>query len=366
MVLSLALTVMAACPFEVLRDESVTPPGTALATNGAVFLSAPVALKVECDSAHLRLVEPDAIAPISFRVSPAPLRLTLEVPKPEVREADAAVRTSTWRRWTQWLQRVKGLRRNPAVVVIAEPRDAGESAFDALALLVWEQQRAAEAAGAQQKEADHAAHKPFTFGAPMRVGTVVSASAEFLFWSRNQLCVVQGELPDGKFVRCYDPKTAKWTARAGREKWPRDATAMVLSAGKPRAGLLYNGECLLTRDQDAWRLEELGLDLDALPDDDVQKTTAERRELEADCAGCPGMMCTREQECRDRGWGSGELDAFNFACPQFLSVSSDGAYVAFVVDVTHDTVSCWANGYRCGEGTHEVVRSVVFVVPLQR
>ena len=88
--------------------------------------------------------------------------------------------------------------------------------------------------------------------------------------------------------------------------------------------------------------------------------------LEADCAGCPGMMCTREQECRDRGWGSGELDAFNFACPQFLSVSSDGAYVAFVVDVTHDTVSCWANGYRCGEGTHEVVRSVVFVVPLQR
>ena len=113
---------LAACPFEVVRDDTQKPANTLLTANGAVFLAASVPMRVECDASGVRLLEEGSVAPISFRLVP-PLQLTLEIPRPAAPQGDADARGAGWARWSAWAERVRSLRRN-ATIVNFEP-DSG-------------------------------------------------------------------------------------------------------------------------------------------------------------------------------------------------------------------------------------------------
>jgi hypothetical protein len=352
---------LAACPFDVVRDDTQKPANTLLVSNGAVFLAAPVPMKVECDVSRVRLNDELLIEPISFRLT-QPLQLTLEVPKPAAAKGDLEARRTTWARWLYWVERVRSLRRNSANVSFGE-RDGGTSEIDALRAYIIAQQSQVSAEATQVQTQRHEQLKPFKFGSVSRIGTMVSGDPEFVFWSRNQLCVVQGEKAAGKTVRCYDPKTSKWSAKAPRERWPKDAVT-VLRAGTPRAdGVLYRGECSFQRGQDAWHFEELGLRLNDMPDDDVSASANAKAQFDEDCAGCPGMMCAREQECREREMSQSSV---GISCPDVLAVSADGSSMAFSVNVVRRSMNCWANGYRCAEDTSEPLRTLLVLVPVQR
>jgi len=347
------LMLLAACPFEVVRDDTQRPTNTLLVAHGAVVLGAATSMKVECDAERVRLIEEGAIAPISFRLR-QPLQLVLEVPQPEAPKGAPDVRQAAWARWATWAERVRSLRRNASVVSFGEAPDGGASAIDTFRAYLWEQSRQAIAEAALLQTQRHEQLKPYKFGIPARLGTMTSSSAEFVFWSRKQLCVVQGERADGPTVRCYDPKTSKWSAKAPRERWPKESVAL---------NGMYPGDCTLQRGGQSWTFDELGFQLDDIPDEDVQASNSERQQFETDCAGCPGMMCTREQECRER---EGDGSMVSFTCPEFLAPSPDGSSIAFSVQVSRNSPNCWANGYRCAEDSHEVLRTLLVLIPIQR